>query len=340
MFLKDVWYVAELSANLGRDILRREICGQWIAFYRKLDGSVAAIEDRCSHRFAPLSRGTLEGDVIRCKYHGLCFDDAGHCVTNPHSDKIPPNAHVRAYPVTERYGMVWVWTGHDARADPAQIPDLAYIDDPATVTVYNYIEAQYRVDVLVDNLLDLSHADYLHQGSFSGGPPENNTLEVSEVNNCVDVVFRNFDAPPSPRFAALGERIDTQISIRWHPGNVITFAGRAVKSGGSIDTAEPGRFFHIGTPANAGMTHYFMSTTLSAAMPADRARTIQTTQRHVIDTEDGPMLEAVDLAMEGAELMALHPFILPIDSGGLRARRVMKRLLESEAGQDAARLTV
>ena len=332
MFLNDVWYVAELSDKLGRDILRREICGDWIAFYRKQDGAIAAIEDRCSHRFAPLSRGKLEGDVIRCKYHGLCFDDAGRCVTNPHGEKIPPNAHVRSYGVVERYGMIWVWLGDRAEADTDLIPDLGYIDDPATKTVYSYIEAQYRFDILVDNLLDLSHADYLHEGSFSGGPPQESKLEVTEVDDQVSLFLRNYRAPPSPRFASLGDLIDTALNIRWHPGNIITFQGRAVRSGDDINTVEPGRFFHIATPANANVTHYFLSTTLSASVDPAMAAKIQANQRFVIDTEDGPMLEAVDLAMDGAELMELHPFILPTDAGGLRARRVMKRLIDAESG--------
>jgi nitrite reductase/ring-hydroxylating ferredoxin subunit len=85
-FVRNAWYVAGWSQDLGKDqLLARTILNQPVVLYRKADGGVAALEDRCAHRFAPLSAGRLVGDDrVQCLYHGLEFDPAGNCAKNPH----------------------------------------------------------------------------------------------------------------------------------------------------------------------------------------------------------------------------------------------------------------
>ena len=70
----------------------------------------------------PLSLGRLEGDTLRCGYHGLRFDARGRCVEIPGQTQIPPDAAIRAYPLVERFNWVWIWMGDPKRADPALIP--------------------------------------------------------------------------------------------------------------------------------------------------------------------------------------------------------------------------
>jgi hypothetical protein len=79
-YLRRIWYMAVWSHEVGRHLLRRGIIGEPILLYRGEDGSVSALTDRCPHRFAPLSAGTLEGDTVRCTYHGLALKGAtaGH----------------------------------------------------------------------------------------------------------------------------------------------------------------------------------------------------------------------------------------------------------------------
>ena len=91
--------------------------------------SPAALEDRCCHRAAPLSLGAVEGDHLRCGYHGLTFDAKGQCVSVPGQDSVPSGARVRAYPVAERYNVVWIWMGDPARADDSKIVELPWLAD-------------------------------------------------------------------------------------------------------------------------------------------------------------------------------------------------------------------
>ena len=108
MFIRNTWYVAALSDEIKPELLARTIAGEGIVMYRTSAGGVAALEDRCSHRQVPLSKGCLEGDQVRCWYHGLRFDATGRCTDIPSQEHIPPAAKVRSFPVVERYGFVWV----------------------------------------------------------------------------------------------------------------------------------------------------------------------------------------------------------------------------------------
>jgi phenylpropionate dioxygenase-like ring-hydroxylating dioxygenase large terminal subunit len=71
-----------------------------IVLYRTSGGNITAARDLCLHRGAPLSMGSVEGDVIRCKYHGFCYDAAGKCTLIPAHPgaAIPPKLALTTYP--------------------------------------------------------------------------------------------------------------------------------------------------------------------------------------------------------------------------------------------------
>ena len=129
-FVRNAWYVAMWGEDLAREqVAGRTILNEAVAIFRKADGSVAALADRCAHRFAPLHLGkVVAGDRIQCAYHGLEFDGAGACVLNPHGNKrVPPSARVRSYPVVEKHRALWIWMG-DKPADLSAIPDFSPLD--------------------------------------------------------------------------------------------------------------------------------------------------------------------------------------------------------------------
>src|SRR5262245_28073206 len=125
-YLHNAWYVAAWSDDLADgQLLARTILKEPVVLYRTADGGVAALEDRCPHRFAPLHMGKIvKGDAVQCPYHGLEFDSSGACVLNPHGTKnIPPRARVRSYPVTEKHKAIWIWMG-EREPDLAKVPDF------------------------------------------------------------------------------------------------------------------------------------------------------------------------------------------------------------------------
>ncbi|GAA4132634.1 hypothetical protein GCM10023067_53010 [Aminobacter aganoensis] len=162
-FIKNTWYAAAWSHEITRDMLARTIANEKIVFYRTESGEVAALEDRCPHRFVPLHLGKLKGDIVECAYHGLCFDASGACTLNPHGDgKIPRAARVKAYKVVEKHSIAWLWLGEAERADESLIADFSVLTDPSFQTVSSYLHVRANYQLISDNLLDLSHGQYIH----------------------------------------------------------------------------------------------------------------------------------------------------------------------------------
>jgi len=97
IFLKNCWYVAAWDHELiDGTKLARTILEQPVVLYRGESGRVMAMEDRCCHRGAPLSMGRVEGDCIRCMYHGMKFDPSGKCIQIPGQEVIPARLGVRS----------------------------------------------------------------------------------------------------------------------------------------------------------------------------------------------------------------------------------------------------
>jgi len=169
----NAWYVAcwsdEVSANA---ITSRTTAGLPMVFYRTGAGTVVALEDRCCHRFAPLSIGRLEGDDLRCMYHGFRFGPDGRCNQIPGQETIPRNACVRSFPVADHQGWIWVWPGEPEKADPALLPHTTSTDDPAYRLKKGGISYDANYQLLNDNLLDLSHLAFVHQQTLGLNTPQ------------------------------------------------------------------------------------------------------------------------------------------------------------------------
>ena len=166
-FVRDCWYVVGWSSDFSEGVIEsRRIIDEPVVFYRKQDGRLAAFADRCIHRHAPLSLGRLEGDDIRCMYHGLRFDSDGLCVEIPGQASIPKGACLRTYPVAEKGSWVWVWMGDPAAADVALIPPVRGFDDPEWALRSGMLDYDAPYELINDNLLDLSHLAFVHAQSF------------------------------------------------------------------------------------------------------------------------------------------------------------------------------
>ncbi len=128
-----------------------------------------ALFDRCPHRFAPLSIGSVDGDAVVCRHHGLAFGPDGACVRNPHGPLSRALA-VPTHPLVKAHRALWIWFGDPARADPAAIRDLAFLTAvPETVLSKGYLCGHGHYQLFVDNILDLTYTDYPHPDTLGGG---------------------------------------------------------------------------------------------------------------------------------------------------------------------------
>ena len=230
MFLRDAWYVIFWSRDVADRPQSRKVLGEQIVVYRTADGALAALEDHCPHRHVPLSLGQVQGGAIVCGYHGMAFDGTGACIAAPSNGTVPPRARVKSYPITERYGWVWVWMGAPALADPALIPDFSLMTSPdhRAVGKTTHVAAGYQL--VADNLMDLSHVGYVHQSTI--GTPEltaNARLTTRRTADGVEVMRTVADVPTPPTYVRsgvlpAGGRIDRWQQIRYTaPSSIVKF---------------------------------------------------------------------------------------------------------------------
>lgn len=167
MFAKNCWYVAlERAAVPSGKPVAVTVAGEEIVLYRDRGNALVAMADLCPHRLAPLSLGRIEGDDIRCMYHGIRFSPEGQCLEVPGQDKIPDNFCVRRYTVFESFQWIWVWIGDQNRADPALVPDRHFHDPELFHVRTGSMPFAANYELFNDNTCDLSHVAYVHETTF------------------------------------------------------------------------------------------------------------------------------------------------------------------------------
>ncbi|MEU1597939.1 aromatic ring-hydroxylating dioxygenase subunit alpha [Streptomyces sp. NPDC005708] len=338
--LRNTWYVAawpdeiEQGALLGRTILDEPIL-----MYRKRDGSVVAIGGRCPHRFAPLHLGRHMGDTVRCGYHGLEFGADGQCVLNPHGNGVTPkNATVPTYPLVERHAMVWIWMGSEP-ADESLIPDeFAFAADPNRVHIRGMLHVEASYQLLVDNLMDLSHGLYLHAGTLATDQMQENFVPKARLDGDVvrcDREQPGIEPPPLwvPALPPGTERVDYYSNLSWHaPSNVIHPVGcRMLGKPEGVDGGVGSRSAHMFTPETETTTHYFYSNSRDYGLDSQETDDrIRATLERVFGTQDRPMIEAQHKMIGNVDLDSLHPVVLPSDRATVLVRRRLAQLIKRE----------
>jgi len=342
-YLRNAWYVAAWSDDLADgQLLSRTILKEPVVLFRKSDGHLAALQDRCPHRFAPLHMGKIiDGDRVQCPYHGLEFDSSGACVLNPHGTKnIPPRARVRSYPVTEKHKAIWIWTGEQP-PDLAKVPDFSVLDNvPAThATKRDRITIRANYELIIDNLLDLSHTSYLHDGILGNADTVESEITVEQDGDDVVVgrYARNATAPGL--FAILmpsaPERVDKFTRMRWMaPSNLRLLTG--ICAPGTVPESGTGyHAIHMLTPESDKTTHYFFTAVRFNVLTADDRLNAQikdkisTTRRFAFEEQDAPVIEAQQEMIDAAAT-AVDPVILAIDVGPVRYKQILQKLIEAE----------
>jgi phenylpropionate dioxygenase-like ring-hydroxylating dioxygenase large terminal subunit len=299
--------------------------------FRRGDGKVAALEDRCSHRRFPLSRGAVVGDTVQCGYHGARFDGAGKCIAIPGQDSIPASFDLRAYPAEERDGVIFLWMGDAARADPSRLPDwrLNAASDWAVVRGLHAMPANYQL--VLDNLLDLTHVQFVHKNLGGPGVAEN-PLEFSVTGDVVDTFRLMRDVELPGIFKAMGKsgKFDRwQKQIVRAPGYVYFEAG-AEPAGSNNPPTVPHHVVIQGiTPETATTTHYFWATARHFAVDDEAlSATMRAITSDAFD-EDVVVLAAQQRSIDRSP--GDRPFnAFACDAAGIAVRRVVRRLIAAE----------
>lgn len=274
MWVANAWYVAGWSHEIEPGRLHaRTIIDQPLVLYRTGSGSgageVVALEDRCPHRFAPLSLGRLEGDQLRCMYHGLKFAPDGSCVEIPGQKLIPKNACVRRFPVAVVGSWVWVWMGEADKADPKQVPVTVALDDPGYRLQAGQLDYDAHYLLIDDNLLDLSHLSFAHEKTLGMDMPQwaDQRPKLTPLERGLKFERWHTDHPPRGFMKKkLGERADVWTTYDFlFPGIFLQRTGfyppgTAAKSGAHAPDCAP-LFWRLDeqavTPVSERRSRYF-----------------------------------------------------------------------------------
>lgn len=334
-WLRNCWYMAGWSDEIGDAGLARTILDRPVFIYRPADGGIAALLDRCPHRFAPLSRGTREGDAIVCGYHGLTFSPAGKCVRNPFAERIPAGTDVPTFAAVERDGIVWLWGGNEQEADPALIADFSFVPDtPHSRTVRGYTLMQANYEYGTDNLLDLSHIEFVHKGSFAGnGVIFAGEHSVTEDGTTLHADWWMPDIPaPGHTLGAYDPamRCDHWLEMRWDPPASMYLQIGACPHGGERARGVIAHQAHILTPETATTTHYFWASSRSMPPSDTGDAMLKRLMEQAFVEEDKPIIKAAFDNLDGADFWDMQPMFLGIDAGGTRARRMLQKLIAQE----------
>ena len=363
-FLRNYWYAAAWDHELGHEPLGRKFLNEPVVMYRTVDGTPVAFEDRCCHRRAPLSLGRVIGDNLQCGYHGLTYDPTGLCIAVPGQTRLPPGAQLRTYPLVERWNWIWIWMGDPAQADPAEIPNFYWHDDPAWTTVGGYLRFDAHYQLLVDNLLDLTHETFLHQQTIGNDHVANTPLAnvsrdttddvaqsmLAGVSRAelpsVNVTRWMFDIDPPPLYAKAagfdkpGDRVDRWQIIRFEPpSHVWLDVGVASAGTGAPEGNRAQGASHVVvdglTPETETSTHYFWTFPRNYRLDDQGLNDFLQKGVHNTFLEDQAMLEGQQTIIDAdpdAPIVDINA-----DAGTVAARNIVARLLAKEAQAAPAR---
>ncbi len=335
---RNMWWVAARTDEITTTPLARWILEMPVVLYRTEDGTPVALDDRCPHRWAPLSEGRVDGDQIVCPYHGMRFGSDGTCTLVPTQSKIPAGSDIASYPVRESGAFVWIWMGDPAAIDDHEPPvDMGYTTDPDWTAIIGYYDVACNWVLIRENVLDLTHLPFLHATTFKQNDWD--SIPKSSIEGDVITYRQSFDpAPLSPLFChAMGFSEDKPVA-RTQVGTMASLAVSFSDWHVTDPEPEPGardqflmRGCHIVTPGLRGRTHYYWAAAFDIAEVPDHA--VELSRKNVVEAfdEDKYLLERMQAQLELDPRREQAVEIgLAADGAGLRVRQVLNRRLEAE----------
>ncbi|MFC3865208.1 Rieske 2Fe-2S domain-containing protein [Alcaligenes aquatilis] len=323
MYIKNTWYAAALSKEISRELFPRTIVNEKIVMYRTQSNQVVALEDRCAHRQVPLSRGRLIGDELQCWYHGLRFDCSGQCVSIPSQATIPAAARVRKFPAVEKFGIVWLWIGSPEQADELLIPDHWVCSAPDLAGEMSYCPIHCNYLFGIDNILDISHAAFVHEKTLGSHDVVGTTPEIIIQDDEIRVrrSIRREKTPPMYMKMLQLDYIDrVQDVIYWPIGNT-----RVETKAHACDDPN-GIAFHvytttIFTPATDTSSHVFVG--MHRDFDVDNQAFTEFTTKQVIATvlEDKEVAESLQENWSPTAPMC----DIQLDRAAFEARRILEK---------------
>jgi vanillate O-demethylase monooxygenase subunit len=291
--LAPYWHPVAFSRDVQATPVAVRLLDERIALYRLADGNVTAARDLCIHRGAPISLGTVAGDEIVCRYHGLRYDKSGTCTLIPaQPGATTTRMKLHLYSSCERYGLIWVRLVDDG---DKPFPSFDEWDDPRFVQVLpDSVDLSASAGRQVEGFLDVSHFAFIHEATFGQRD--------------------NTEVPPYPvEMTAAGFRADYVSTVSNYPVHL-----RHLNPPGF----QWRRLFEVWLPFTARLTVFFPNDgklcILNAASPVSARRTRVFCPICRDFDRDAPLQDSLDFnhqvfAEDKAIVESQHPEDLPLD---------------------------
>ncbi len=221
--LRGLWYYAVPGHRVGRGkMLHRTLLGEPVLIGRDDAGRAFALRDICPHRGIPLSYGRLRGAEVTCCYHGWRFDTAGRCTHIPsliEGQKFEVSRiAVRAYPVHEAQGNIWIFMDDDPPAADADarppVPQVPEVGD-AGHDMVRTVRFACPIDHAVVGLMDPAHGPFVHQAWWWRGSGSIHAKEKRFAPSHLGFkMLRHAPSRNSFLYRLMGGRPETEISFQ------------------------------------------------------------------------------------------------------------------------------
>lgn len=341
--IRDCWYVAGLSSEVGRHLLERTLLGTSVVMYRTEEGQPVILNNRCLHRSFPLSRGRLEGNDVVCGYHGMVYAPTGQCVGMPSLANAPGHACVDSYPVIEKAPFIWVWMGDKSKAGRGTVPDTSWLDQPEWKTTGGSFNFHTNYVAMHENLLDQTHFSILHAKTGIGTPAYvRSDLDVRAEGDRVIILRALKNSPPPPVYAVPmkleGRNVDRFSDARFESPAIHIAHARIVNLQPRGDEAREYRvnITHAFTPESQNSLHYWWFNSRDFHLTDEDIDTYIYQSHKAAYQEDVEALtwiqELLDREPGPVEELSFGP-----DRPGILCRKTLLRLAQAEQGRIDAR---
>lgn len=344
--VRNRWYIAAFASEISREPMGRKLLGLPVALYRKENGEPVAMYGLCPHRYFPLAQGKVRGDALVCGYHGFVFEADGKCSEIP-SQGTGAGFCQPTYPIIERGPLCWIWMGDADKCDPSLIPP--YYDFGLNQPGWRYSSANYfhmkgRSQLLVDNLMDLTHLPYVHH-HIGGGEAMRNPPVVEEEREISYRVSRTGKVPftafhelvfgPEARFEGLSDFLS--LTDYYGPEFIRTSLPITLAINGDVNVPpDLGtlNILHGITPETANSAHYFGFATRNFRLDSEALDAFQYESDCKIRQQDVDAIEAVERDLDAAA-QRQRELLVRSDAPAVKVRRKIEALLKTEQDHTA-----
>ncbi|HEY7064119.1 MAG TPA: aromatic ring-hydroxylating dioxygenase subunit alpha [Chloroflexota bacterium] len=183
-YLRTFWQPVYRSKDLPPGHAKPiQTLGEQFTLYRGEGGEPHLVAFRCAHRGTQLSTGWVEGDCLRCFYHGWKYDGSGQCVEMPAEDpSFPPKVQIKSYPVLEYLGLVFAYLGE---GEPLPLPRYHFLEDVDETRTTRQVTTDLRpfnYRNRIENSIDPVHVAFVHRNSEFRGLVGTPTVTVEETD--------------------------------------------------------------------------------------------------------------------------------------------------------------